>query len=246
MVRTFQRCLLSRHETLKESNKHTALRAARNQRVAMNRHIIYKAYTAVAIAMMIAIVASCVRNNDQGGKIRDDIPIKQLRDGDLLFRCGISAQSQVVTRLDSANGTYSHVGIAIYDNGKWRVVHSVPGESLDGIDRVKVDAVDTFFMTSRAEHGAAMRLQCDATIARFAAHHALQLAKQGIPFDTHYDWEDHSRLYCTELVQVAYMSAGIDLSQGHSTCIALPFYNGNIVFPSDIAHNDSLQVVFSF
>lgn len=212
----------------------------------MSHHNFNNTLTAIAIAMMIAMVASCVRSNDQGGKIRNDLPLELLRDGDLLLRCGIGTQSRVVTSLDTTGSIYSHVGIAINDGGKWCVVHAVPGENHDGIDRVRIDAVDTFFMTSRAVHGAAMRLQCDAAVAHAAAKHAMQLAKQGVEFDTHYNWKDHSRLYCTELVQVAYHSVGIDISQGHSTSIALPFYSGDIVFPSDIVRNDSLQVIFSF
>lgn len=214
--------------------------------VVMSIHNINNMLTAVAVVIIAIALSSCMRDNDHDGTVRNDLPLEQLRDGDLLFRCGIGTQSQVVTKLDTADGTYSHVGIAVFDHGKWRVVHAVPGESNDGVDRVKVDAVDTFFMTSRAVHGAAMRMPCSPAAARIATHRALELARQGIPFDSHYNWSNHNELYCTELVQLAYEKAGIDLAQGRSTSIALPFHHGNIVFPSDIARNDSLQLVFKF
>ena len=69
--------------------------------------------------------------------------------------------------MDKNKGVYSHIGIAINDGGVWKVVHAVPGESLDSIDRVKIEPVDTFFLTTRAVHGAAMRIKgCDAKAAR--------------------------------------------------------------------------------
>ena len=128
----------------------------------------HRLYTMMAIALC-AVALSCTRNPDAGGKIRDDLPLHQLHDGDLLFRCGTSTESQVVVSADKNGGVYSHVGIAFNDGGTWRVVHAVPGESSDGVDRVKVEPVDSFFLTTRAVHGAAMRLQgCSAQAAQQA------------------------------------------------------------------------------
>ena len=204
----------------------------------------HRLYTMMAIALC-AVALSCTRNPDAGGKIRDDLPLHQLRNGDLLFRCGTSTESQVVVSADKNGGVYSHVGIAFNDGGTWRVVHAVPGESADGVDRVKVEPVDSFFLTTRAVHGAAMRLQgCSAQAAQQAAQWAVR--KKGVEFDDDYNWTDSTRLYCTELVQRAYETVGVDLSGGRITHVALPFFKGDVVFPSDIQRNDSLTVVFSF
>jgi uncharacterized protein YycO len=149
-----------------------------------------------------------------------------------------------VLRLDSAGGQYSHIGIVVNDNGKWKVVHAVPGESRDGIDRVKIEPIDTFFLSTRAAHGAVMRLRgCSAVAAREAAQSAARLV--GVPFDYNYNWQDTTRLYCTQLIAVAYSSAGIDLLSG------VPRLSGRntkniIVFPGDIASNDSLTTIFRF
>ena len=211
----------------------------------MARSLIKNILLVVAVAAIATSVA-CVRSADEGGRVRDDLPLQRLRDGDLLFRCGVGTQSRVVTGLDTAGGEYSHVGIAFNDGGKWRVVHAVPGESADGVDRVKIDAVDTFFMTSRAVHGAAMRFKCDDATARRAAIRARRLAQQQVPFDHRYNWTDTTSLYCTELVQLAYQSVGIDLAVGRHATINLPVYRGTIVFPSHIAGNDSLSTIFAF
>ena len=72
------------------------------------------------------------------------------------------------------------------------------------------------------------------------------LSKKGVIFDDRYDWNDSTQLYCTELVQLAYEKAGIDLRGNRITHVTLPFFEGDIVFPSDIQRNDSLKTLFSF
>ncbi len=202
-------------------------------------------------ALLMAVVAimamtACSHAAGEEGTVRDDLPLDSLRDGDLVFRLGIGPESEAVLHLDSAGGQYSHVGIVIGDNGTWRVVHAVPGESADGIDRVKSEPIDSFFLSTRAEHGAIMRLRgCDAAAAHRAACHAARYAARGVPFDYNYNWNDTSRIYCTQLVALAYGGVGIDLL---SRIPRLSTINSDnlIVFPGDIANNDSLQVVFQF
>jgi len=197
----------------------------------------------MAVVVMMAMTACSVRV-DEGGTVRDGVPLDSLRDGDLALRQGTGLDSEAVLRLDSAGGQYSHIGIVVNDNGKWKVVHAVPGESRDGIDRVKIEPIDTFFLSTRAAHGAVMRLRgCSAVAAREAAQSAARLA--GVPFDYNYNWQDTTRLYCTQLIAVAYSSAGIDLLSG------VPRLSGRntkniIVFPGDIASNDSLTTIFRF
>ena len=84
---------------------------------------------------------------------------------------------------------------------------------------------------------------CSAVAAREAAQSAARLV--GVPFDYNYNWQDTTRLYCTQLIAVAYSSAGIDLLSG------VPRLSGRntkniIVFPGDIASNDSLTTIFRF
>lgn len=197
----------------------------------------------MAVVVMMAMTACSVRV-DEGGTVRDDVPLDSLRDGDLALRQGTGLDSEAVLRLDSAGGQYSHIGIVVSDNGKWKVVHAVPGESRDGIDRVKIEPIDSFFLSTRAAHGAVMRLRgCSAVAAREAAQSAARLV--GVPFDYNYNWQDTTRLYCTQLIAVAYSSAGIDLLSG------VPRLSGRntkniIVFPGDIASNDSLTTIFRF
>lgn len=208
----------------------------------MNVAWCHRALLTAVVAMMA--MTACVRVVEEKGAVRDDLPLDSLCDGDLVFRQGVGPESQAVLQLDSAGGQYSHVGIVISDHGKWKVVHAVPGESDDGIDRVKIEPIDSFFLSTRAEHGAVMRLKgCDGTTAQRAARKAAQYA--GTPFDYSYNWSDTTRIYCTQLIVVAFSSAGINLL---NDVPRLSNQNSKniIVFPSDIASNDSLKVVYKF
>ena len=204
----------------------------------------HRALLMAVVAMMV--MTACVRTIGEEGKVRDDLPLDSLRDGDLVFRQGMGPESEAVLQLDSTGGQFSHIGIVISDNGKWKVVHAVPGESNDGIDRVKIEPIDTFFLSTRAEHGAIMRLRgCDAITSKKAAHEAAKYAKRGVPFDYSYNWSDTSRIYCTQLIAVAYSSAGINILN-HVSRMHDRNVKNIIIFPSDIASNDSLTTIFQF
>lgn len=194
---------------------------------------------AVLILAVIAMTASCSHSVEESGSLRDDLPVDSLHEGDLVFRMGVSPESQVVTQLDSL-GQYSHIGIVVNDQGTWKVVHAVPGESADGIDKVKSEPIDTFFLSTRAKYGAIMRLSdCDAQTAHRAAMKAMELAKREIPFDKIYKWSDTTYLYCTELVALSYSSAGV-------TLVDTTISNHSIVFPSDIYRNNPMITIFKF
>ena len=209
----------------------------------MSKAWCHRALLSLVIAS-IATTTACVHNPDEGGKIRHDLPLDSLCDGDLVYRQGLSPESQVVMQLDSAKGQYSHIGIAINDHGTWKVVHATPGEHPDDARMVIIEPIDTFFLSTRAEHGAIMRLKgCSTTTAHQAAIKAA--TKRGTPFDFHYNWTDTSRLYCTELISVVYNSAGVNILQSNNR-IKEDNSTNTIVFPSDIASNDSLKVIFSF
>jgi len=200
----------------------------------------------IAVVASLVMPAACVRTADEGGVPRNDVPLDSLCDGDLAFRMGTSVESQIVMQFDSMRSQFSHVGIVINDHGTWKVVHAVPGEPVDGVEKVKSEPIDSFFLSTRALHGAIMRLKdCDAAKARLAARQAAYYASRGVPFDFKYNWRDTSRLYCTELVAVSFSHAGVNILNG---CSRLDSVNstGTIVLPGDIALRDSLTTIFQF
>ena len=63
--------------------------------------------------------ASCSPKQDPGR-----FPWDELTEGDLAFRCGRGLFSRVVTATED-DGLYSHVGIVVREEGKWKIVHAV-------------------------------------------------------------------------------------------------------------------------
>ncbi len=176
-----------------------------------------------------------------------ELPTDLFQDGDLVFRRGMGFTSRVVLAADR-DGAYSHVGILKRIDGKWCVIHAVPGEPdyQGDKDRVKVDAVETFFSRTRAANGAVMRVKKAPEQARRAAERALALARAGVLFDHDYDLTDTAQMYCTELIEFVYKKGGIDLSEGRLSKINIPLFNGDYLLPCDIAQSGKLCLIYKF
>lgn len=175
------------------------------------------------------------------------LPAESMHEGDLVFRRGCGITSYAVVRSDPG-GRYSHIGVVARDGGEMVVVHSVPGEAgEDGApDRVKVEAVASFFAPDKAREGALLHFTCDSTVARRAARLALEIAARGVEFDHDYDLGDTCRLYCTELVHHVYSRCGIDVTEGRRTHLALPGFTGDYIMPSDIYESTLFEVKYTF
>ncbi|MCD4746546.1 MAG: hypothetical protein K8R58_09615, partial [Bacteroidales bacterium] len=81
-----------------------------------------------------------------------------LKDGDLVFRKGRSIASRVVLITDRAS-SYSHVGVIYMLNKIPYVIHTLPDESGNGIDYVKMEKLSVFFSSDKASRGSVFRLR---------------------------------------------------------------------------------------
>ena len=201
-------------------------------------------YLAGLALLAVALLTGC-RNESDTQPL--DVPIDLLRNGDLALRCGTSIESEIVIGINGKEGAYSHIGIVIDADGQWFVAHAVPGENERGKpEYVKMDPIAVFYGRDRAKQGCILRVSDDSAACRQATAYALWAIQSGKTFDNNYDWQDTSRLYCTEMVQQAYRHAGIDLAEGRHTRVASAIIGGTYVLPSDIAANDSLRSVCHF
>lgn len=175
------------------------------------------------------------------------LPADRFCDGDIAFRTGTGLTSQVVLAADK-DGVYSHIGILKKIDGKWYVVHAVPGEAdfIGDVDRVKLDAVERFFARDRASKGAVMRIKDEAEKAGRAAERAYELYQKGVLFDHKYDLTDTTQMYCTELVNHVFQKEGIDLPEGRVTPIHFPGFDGDYLLSGDIACNEKLHLIHIF
>lgn len=169
-----------------------------------------------------------------------------LRPGDIVFRLGHSVQSRVVDVADR-QGHYSHVGIVVDSAGTLLVVHAVPGEPdhPGDVDRVKAELPAAFFAACRARAGAVVRTDRDS-VAREAARQAWKIYQRRPLFDHDYDDSDTTRLYCTELVVLAYRRAGLHLTVSPGHPLRLPGLHVRCLFPSDVYRSPCCREVCSF
>lgn len=171
----------------------------------------------------------------------------RLKAGDVVFRRGGGFTSHVVLYADKG-GNYSHVGIVVDSAGIPMIAHAVPGEpDYDGDqDRVKLETIDAFYMSYKADNGCVMR--CDDSVAASeAARVAMGIYRQNTLFDHEYNDADTTAMYCCELVEYAYSKAGVTLATTPRHDINLPGMKFNhVILPSDISTSDALREVIRF
>lgn len=177
----------------------------------------------------------------------------ELQPGDLVFRRGVSARSQVIlaTQGMRAGGgaqeeTYTHVGVIVLEGRKILVAHAAPAEAAGEPGVSKVEPLAVFLQASRAGGAAVYRLDSTqvaqaAQQARRAAGVSRRLAEQALAFDYHFDLTTPQTLYCTELVLRAYGEVGVDLqvrASGHFPLLPQP-----VVYPADVMRSPLLRRV---
>ncbi len=201
--------------------------------------------TGVAVSLcLLCSVAGCT-----GKKARaEQLPMELLAEGDVVFRRGSGAKTHAVLRADTS-GIYSHVGMVVRTDSGLMVVHVTPGERAKGetVDRIKLETPEGFFAPERCSKGALARFADTTGCPALAAGRALEFYRRGVLFDHDYDLTDTTKMYCTELVWLAYLDTGMDITAGRRSEIRnFPMYSGTYIFPSDIYKHKSLRVYFSF
>lgn len=199
------------------------------------------------ILLISWVICVCLSCQNQKKADSQTLPAELFSDGDLAFRRGTGFMSRIVVAADK-NGTYSHVGILKKIEGEWHVIHAVPGEpEFEGDpDRVKIEPLTRFFSPERAVCGEIARWDKDSLAAARAAQTALLIARRGMLFDHDYNLSDSTQMYCTELIEFAYLKEGIDLSEGRITHLDLPVVRGTYLLPSDLLLNKHMKKIYDF
>lgn len=198
----------------------------------------------IFVGLLILALSGC-SGSDSTSAVDFPALISRLEEGDLLFRRGTGVVGRVVTSVDD-RGDYSHVGIVVWHDSLWQVVHAVPHEhDYDGdFDRVKIESVERFLgRYPEAKFGHYRVAIGRDSIAR-AVSNALRLSVLRVPFDHDYDLDDTTRLYCTEFVEYVYSFAGVELSEGRRTDVNFPSMSGLYIMPSDLTESSLLTPIY--
>ena len=176
------------------------------------------------------------------------LPLDSLRNGDIVFRSGLSMSSNLIMMHDGSGGAYSHVGIVCHTDSGWYVVHAVndehdfPGD----VDRVKMEPLHCFFSPERASSGEIVHAWVSEDTAQAMTRRAMGFARDSVLFDARFDHHDHTHIYCTELIYIIYKEVGIDITEGRTTKVGTLLFPDEIIFPSDIYKNRKLKSYFKY
>jgi len=122
-----------------------------------------------------------------------------LKPGDIIIRKGAGPLSAHI--MNNTKEDYTHCGIIVNEDGKWRVIHTIGGTSSeDAVDGVQMMDLDEF-----VKHGAdSMVFICRPifadsieTLVPALAYEYLEMA---IPFDHRFSLYNPEKLYCSELL----------------------------------------------
>jgi hypothetical protein len=174
-----------------------------------------------------------------------DLKSVELRNGDMIFRRGISIESQIVLMSDR-ECEYSHVGMIYFLEGKPSVIHSVPADSGDDKEYIKLEPLEKFLAKDKASRFALYRLRSKVKDEpQKACEYAYDCYRKKYSFDNDYDLKSNSKLYCTELIWKAYKQAGIDLVENRIKSIDFLMINKKMIMPGSIIQSKLLENIYS-
>ena len=161
-----------------------------------------------------------------------------LQSGDIIFTRGISMKSFVVLLLNRSTDRYSHCGVIFREKDKYFIIHSTPTPIDKKNGRIVREPLDDFFsfnnitLTSiyRVDNGHKKYIDSSLCIIK----HFLQ---DKIAFDDDFQLTNQ-KLYCTELIWLAYKNAGLDLTGKD--------YFNKIIYPSDLINSKYLMHIYTF
>lgn len=178
-----------------------------------------------------------LRGVEPAGERRPELPrADRLREGDVVFRRGRSVLSNVVLSADAAAG-FSHVGLLRGNGRRFEVIHAIPGEGDGAPGGVVAEPLEEFLAPAVAAGFAVYRPRATG-VGAVAARAAARLLHR--PFDSRFDLATASHVYCTELVWLAYLRAGVDLADGQLDQLDLPLHRGPVLLLSRLRESRHL------
>lgn len=189
------------------------------------------------ILFILLLITSCRSGGNDYDVTLPEIPIYNLRSGDLVFRLGRTLESRAI----AIEGGYSHVGIVIRHDSTLQIAHIEP--SRDDSEKTKYESLEQFFHPKNATSGAVMRIEGLNSEQQAIVENYLFSCKN-ISFDHDYKLSDTTQMYCTELAFRAFSEIGIDITDG--TRHRVPIVQEEVILPTDISNNDRLVEIWQY
>ncbi len=139
-------------------------------------------------------------------KILIDSSIRFLSDGCLVLRKGNDVISDIFSKLNRSDPSFSHCGIAFFEQQQWVVYHSIGGEDNPN-QKLRRDSFEKFVIPSDNTGFGICNLQLKKPEIEKLHTIVDSLFQKEIPFDMQFDLKSDDRLYCAEMVYKAIQQA---------------------------------------
>lgn len=145
-----------------------------------------------------SIVNSETKNIDDAfQKIKD--AKDSIRSGDLILRTGRDFTSDVMRGLSQKNKTYSHCGIASWENDTLFVYHSIGGE-FNPDQKIRRDRYSIFCNPYENKGFGVFRYPVTPQAVKNILTTCKEFHNQEITFDMKFDLQTDDKMYCSEFV----------------------------------------------
>lgn len=131
-----------------------------------------------------------------------DSCVQLLQHGDLVVRRGDDMTSYMLSMLNTEDHTYSHCGIAVIENGKRYVYHSIGGEDNPNA-KVRKDPAEYWFSPANNLSFAIYRYDISDSSLRNMIVNIKEYYKARKLFDIDMDLATDDKLYCSEMIYKA-------------------------------------------
>lgn len=131
---------------------------------------------------------------------------KTVNAGDLILRTGKDFISDVMRKLSQHDKTYSHCGIANWENDTLFVYHALGGE-FNPDQKIRRDAFEFFCNPYQNRGFGIFRYKINPGQQKNIIQLAKQYYSQQIMFDMQFDLETNDRMYCSEYVYKSIVTA---------------------------------------
>ena len=156
---------------------------------------------------------------DSSNKHLVDTAVSLLREGYLVLRMGLGADSRLLAQMGRKNRSYSHCGIVMIENGYPFVYHSIGGEN-NPDERLRRDSAKFFFSPVYNMSLAVVQYDLNASQLAELGNVVRAYYRQRPKFDMKFDLGTDDKLYCSEFVYKAVNKAVDDTAYIKPTKVA--------------------------
>ncbi len=122
-----------------------------------------------------------------------------VKSGDLILRTGKDFTSELMRKLSQHEKTYSHCGIASWENDTLFIYHALGGE-WNPDQKLRRDLFEMFCNPYENRGFGIFRYKINHTQQKSIIDTARKFYKKGIMFDMKFDLATDDRMYCSEFV----------------------------------------------